>query len=135
MPRNRTNETEARDAATKIAEKIGEALAHIVNRLESVDVDRERAYKQLLELQSRFNTQVSHLGDVIGERVNKATRRRTRPQSPRGKSAGGSRTSRRKGSKSAGTPGRARNRVKCGICGTPGHNARGHAKWQASRRN
>ena len=35
---------------------IGEALARMVNRLESLDTEREGAYKQLLGLQKRLNT-------------------------------------------------------------------------------
>ena len=61
--------TAARETATKVAEGIGEALARMVNRFESLDTDRERAYKQILGLQKRFNDQVARLGRAIERTV------------------------------------------------------------------
>ena len=69
MPRKRTKEAIARETATKVAEGIGEALASMVNRLEFLDAERERAYKQLLGLQGRFNAQVARFGRAIGRTV------------------------------------------------------------------
>ena len=73
MPSKRTKEAAAQAAATKVAEGIGEALAGIVNRLESLDAERENVYKQLLGLQKRFNTQVARFGDAVGQRMTAAT--------------------------------------------------------------
>ena len=67
MPRKRTKEAIAHETATKVAEGIGEALARIVNRLESLDAERERAYKQLLGLQERFNAQVGRFGRALSD--------------------------------------------------------------------
>ena len=132
MPSKRTKEAAAQAAATKVAEGIGEALAGIVNRLESLDAERENVYKQLLGLQKRFNTQVARFGDAVGQRMTAAT--------DAGRDAGRSprkarRTSEKRAStrKTATPRSRKKAPIRCGICGTSGHNARGHAKWKASQ--
>ena len=103
MPRTRSKKQGAHDTATRVAEGIGEALARIVNRLESLDAERDRVYKQLLALQDRVNPQTAS---------RRTTKKKTRSKTRRP---------------------RKKAQIKCGICGTPGHNARGHAKWKASR--
>ena len=125
MSNKRTKEAAAHEAASKVAEGIGEALAGIVNRLESLDAERESVYRQLLSLQKRFNQQVARFGEAIGQKVtNRSTKgaRATTPKRARKttRTATTSRTSRK-------SP------VRCGVCGTAGHNARGHAKWEASK--
>ena len=122
------------DQATKSAERIGESLARMVNRLEGLDRDRERAYQQLLALQRRMNERVAWLGRAIRKKTGAASASDIRfdevaPKpsdtvaKPRVRRAVTSpETSRKKDS--------AR---RCGVCGTPGHNARGHASWQASQ--
>ena len=132
VPSKRTKEAVAQEAATKVAEGIGEALAGIVNRLESIDAERENVYKQLLGLQKRFNTQVARFGDAIGQRMTGAT--------DAGRGAGRSpRKARHTAEKRVSTRKAATSRsckkapVTCGICGTSGHNVRGHAKWKASQ--
>ncbi len=68
MPSKRAKGTVAHETATRVAEGMGEALGQIVNRLESLDSDRERAYAQLLALQEHLNAQVIRFGRAI-ERV------------------------------------------------------------------
>ena len=132
MPNKRTKEAVAQEAAMKVAEGIGEALAGIVNRLESLDAERENVYKQLVGLQQRFNTQVARLSDAIGQRVTAAA-------NARGRSGRSSQKAQRKAQKTApartaATPRPRKKRpVTCSVCGTSGHNARGHAKWEASQ--
>ena len=133
MPKKRTKEAVAQEAATKVAEGIGEALAAIVNRLESLDAERENVYKQLLDLQRRFNKQVVRVGDAIGQRVTAATT--ARPGAARSPKKA-RRTAKKRAStqeKAATTRPRKKGPIRCGICGTSGHNARGHAKWKASQ--
>ena len=127
-------------AATKVAEGIGEALGRIVNRLESLDADRDRAYEQLLALQERLNEQVLRFGRAVGRTMTTAPagrpeadrrpgrRRRQRPVPPEGSAQ--SEITQRSRPVNKGTP----SRIRCGVCSTPGHNARGHARWDASRR-
>ena len=132
MPSKRTKEAAAQAAATKVAEGIGEALAGIVNRIESLDAERENVYTQLLGLQKRFNTQVARFGDAIGQRMTAATDAARSP----GRSPKKARrtTAKRASTRKAATPrSRTKAPIKCGICGTSGHNARGHAKWKASQ--
>ena len=132
MPDKRTTEAVAQEAAMKVAEGIGEALAAIVNRLESLDAEREKVYRQLFGLQKRFNTQVARFSDAIGQRVTPAAK-------ARGGRSGRSQKARRKAEKKtsarkAATPRpRKKSPVTCGVCGASDHNARGHAKWQASQ--
>ena len=134
VPRKRTEEAVAHETATKMAEGIGEALARVVNRLESLDSERERAYKQLLGLQEHFNAQVARFGRALGRTVTtvSAGRPRVRGQhskKPRGLAAKSrSRAPRKSPTKQSGK----KRRIKCGVCGTSGHNARGHAKWKAA---
>lgn len=131
MPSKRAKGAVAHEGATKVAEGIGEALGRIVNRLESLDAERARAYAQLLALQERLNAHVIRFGRAI-ERVatTAASGRRDADQRPR-------RNARRPHARSASlaksTPRRKKARIKCGVCGTPGHNARGHAKWESAR--
>jgi len=131
----RTNEAVAHETATKVAEGIGEALAGIVNRLESLDAERENVYKQLLGLQERFNDQVARFGEAIGQTLTTATtsrsaaRRRPHRKARRAAAERGSTSNRKAAAKRTSKKGR----IKCGICGTPGHNARGHARWKASQ--
>lgn len=135
MPNTRKKEAAAHEAATKVAEGIGEALAGIVNRLESLDTERESVYRQLLGLQKRFNPQVARFGEAIGQTV---TTRATKPvgkgRRPPKKAQGSAAKSAKKTTRRA-TTSRTRQKspVRCGICGTVGHNARGHAKWEASQ--
>jgi hypothetical protein len=132
MPKKRAREQLSNDAATRMAERIGQALARVVNQLESLDAEREKAYRQLVELQDRLNRQVARVGRAIGPTVRTVGGSRTR-----GRSA----TKRRRAAKPHSKPtktaatkrGRTKKRITCGVCGTSGHNARGHAKWQASR--
>ncbi len=132
MARKRTQKVEARQTAARVAEGIGEALARVVNRLESLDAEREKTYAQLVELQRRVNAQVSQFGRAIGQRVTTATAksdlggRLKKRKKPKATSARRPRRTTAK-RKTAGT-------IKCGVCGTAGHNARGHAKWEASKR-
>ena len=126
MPRKRASEAVTDDAATRMAEGIGQALARVVNRLESLDAEREKAYRQLLKLQDRLNKEVARVGHAIGQRVGRVGGGRTRGRpaaKPHSKQTKTVVTKR----------GRTEKRITCGICGTPGHNARGHAKWEASR--
>ena len=134
MSKKRTTKTAARETATKVAEGIGEALARMVNRFESLDTDRERAYKQILGLQKRFNDQVARLGRAI-ERTVTTSQAGASPSDRLGKQTrGAARKSRARTSrKPPTTRGGKKSRISCGICGTPGHNARGHAKWEASQ--
>ncbi len=129
MARKRKRTAGSGQTATRVAEGIGEALAKVVNRLESLDAEREKAYAQLVELQRRVNTQVSRFGRVIGQRV--ATAAKTefggRLKKRSSKATRTRRTRRTTSKRAAGT-------IKCGICGTAGHNARGHKKWEASKR-
>ena len=133
MARKRTQKVEARQTAARVAAGIGEALARVVNRLESLDAEREKAYAQLVELQRRVNAQVSQFGRAIGQRVTTATAksdlggRLKKRKKPIATSARRPRRTTAKRKISAGT-------IKCGVCGTAGHNARGHAKWEASKR-
>ena len=132
MPRKRASQPVTDDAATRMAEGIGQALASVVNRLESLDTDREKAYRQLLKLQDRLNREVARLGRAIGQTVSRVGTGHTRGRPV---------TKRRRATKSDSKPTkvvatkqrRNKKRITCGICGTPGHNARGHARWQASR--
>ena len=137
MPRKRTKEAIAHETATKVAEGIGEALARIVNRLESLDAERERAYKQLLGLQERFNAQVARFGRamIIGRTVTTASAGRTGVRGRLSKKTRGvaAKSRSRITRKSPTKQGRRKGRIKCGICGTSGHNARGHAKWKAAQ--
>ena len=131
MPNKRTKEAVAQEAATKVAEGIGEALAGVVNRLESLDAERENFYKQLLGLQKGFNKLVARFGDAMGQRVTGAAT--ARPGG--GRSRQKARTAEKRAStRKAATPRpRRKGSITCSICGTPGHNARGHAKWEASQ--
>ena len=122
MPKKRTQQKAAHDTAIRVAESIGEALGRIVNRLESLDADRERAYEQLVALQKRLNEQVARFGRALG---------RTPPGAQSAKKSRRTAAKSRSGRKSS--PARKKARVTCSICGTAGHNARGHAKWQASQ--
>ena len=135
VSKKRTKEAVAHETATKVAEGIGEALARMVNRLESLDTERERAYKQLLGLQERLNAQVARFGRAIGRTVTTASAGRGRLRGRPGKKVrGGAAKSRSNATRKSPTAqSRKKGRIKCGICGTPGHNARGHAKWQASQ--
>ena len=133
MPAKRTREAAVHETATKVAEGIGEALARVVNRLESLEVEREKAYTQLVQLQERVNAQVARFGRVIGRTVSAASAGRARarrrgPSKARGARAGAAAPPRRPARQD-----RKKARIKCGVCGTPGHNARGHAKWKASQ--
>lgn len=134
------------DTATKVAENIGEALAHVVNRLESLDAERDKAYAQLLALQERLNAQVARFGHTVGSRVTAASadgRRIASRLKRKAKRAVVKRRIKKRGPKRAAkkaskktapaTRARKKSRVTCSICGTSGHNARGHAKWQAAR--
>ena len=120
MPRKQRNGSVAQETATKVAEGIGEALARIVNRIESLDTERARAYSQLLVLQKRLNTKVARFGRAIGQKVTASAARSARSRGP--------------ARKTATRPGRQKRQVTCGTCGTRGHNARGHAKWKAAQR-
>ena len=131
MARKRRKKAEAQQTAARVAEGIGEALASVVNRLESLEAEREKAYAQLVELQRRVNAQVFQFGRAIGQRVSTAATgplggRVKKRKKPTATSARRRRTTAKRKT-SAGT-------IKCGICGTAGHNARGHAKWEASKR-
>ena len=133
MAKKPTKEAFAHETAAKVAEGIGEALARIVNRLESLDAERETVYKQLLGLQKRFNKQVARFGEAIGQRITTPTNghpgvgRRPRKKARRAGAKRRSKTTR----KAATRPDRKKP-ITCSICGTPGHNARGHSKWEAS---
>ena len=117
MPRKRTKKEEvAHETTTRVAEGIGQALGRIVNRLGSLDAEREHAYEQLLAIQERLSAQVARFGRAIGRTE------KTREISATGCSVGTKGKQRQK-----------RVRIKCGICGTLGHNARGHARWKASQ--
>lgn len=126
MPRTRTT---TEDKTTKVAEGIGRALAKVVNRLESLDTEREKAYAQLLTLQARLNAQVTRLGRTIGQKARTVGKGRL-PERPA--------TRRPRAPASRATPAapkrtRTKKTVTCSVCGTRGHNARGHAKWQAAK--
>ena len=132
MPRKRTKEEVAHETATRVAEGIGEALGRIVNRLESLDAEREHAYEQLLTIQERLNAQVARFGRAIGRTTRGASPARTSvPRQPSKKTREISAKSRSVETKAK--QHRKKVRIKCGICGTPGHNARGHARWKASQ--
>ena len=135
VPRKRTREAVAHETATKMAEGIGEVLARMVNRLESLDAERARAYKQLLGLQERFNAQVARFGRAIGRTVTTAPAGRTGVRGRLSKKTRGvaAKSRSRITRKSPTKQGRRKGRIKCSICGTSGHNARGHAKWKASQ--
>ena len=133
-----TRGTSVDGTAAKVAEGIGEALGRIVNRLESLDADRDRAFEQLLVLQERLNEQVLRFGRAVGKTMTAAAQGRSEVHRPSGRpprpastqrSVKGESTQRTKQAKKG-----APSRIKCGVCGTPGHNARGHARWEASRR-
>ncbi len=146
MPRTRTT---TEDKTTKVAEGIGRALAKVVNRLESLDTERDKAYAQLLTLQARLNTQVARLGRTIGQKARAVAKRQApgRPVAKRqtpGRPVGRGRTTARPATRrpraatsrskpAAPKRGRTKKTITCGICGTRGHNARGHAKWQAAK--
>ena len=134
MPRKRTREAVAHETATKMAEGIGEALARMVNRLESLDSERERAYKQLLGLQERFNAQVARFGRALGRTVTTVSAGRTGAAGRQSKKTRrlAAKSRPRATRKSPTKQRRKKRRIKCGICGTSGHNARGHAKWKAA---
>ncbi len=121
MAKNRNRAGDSAETAVKIAEGIGDALGRIVNRLESLDAEREKVYGQLLALQERLNVQVDRAGKALGGTV-------TTPAAPRRglRSRLGKKTT-------AKTKVRRKARVRCGVCGTLGHNARGHARWQAAK--
>ncbi len=136
MPRTRTT---TEDKTTKVAEGIGRALAKVVNRLESLDTERDKAYAQLLTLQARLNTQVARLGRTIGQKA-RAVAKRQAPGRPVGRGTTTARPATRHPGRATSRSkpavpkrGRTKKTVTCGICGTGGHNARGHAKWQASK--
>jgi hypothetical protein len=131
MPRTRTT---TEDKTTKVAEGIGRALAKLVNRLGSLDAEREKAYTQLLALQARLNTQVTRLGRTIGQKARTVAKRQA-PGRPAGKGRlpGPPATRRPRATPAAATRTRTKKTVTCSVCGTRGHNARGHAKWQASK--
>lgn len=134
MARTRRKEAAAREAATKVAEGIGEALARVVNRLESLDAERARVYKQLLALQERINKQVARFGDTLGRTMSTATTSRSGEAGQASKKTRRGAAKRRPKTTRTSATGAARKRpISCGICGTPGHNARGHAKWETSR--
>ena len=127
MPRTRTTTD---DKTTKVAEGIGRALAKVVNRLESLDAEREKAYAQLLTLQARLNTQVTRLGRTIGQKARTVATR----QPPGRPVASRRRRAAKPGAKpGTSTRGGTKKTITCSVCGTPGHNARGHARWQASK--
>ena len=131
MPSKRAKGTVAPEAAMRVAEGIGEAIGQIVNHLESLDAERAKAYAQLLALQERLNAHVIRFGQAI-ERVatTAASGRPTAGKRPRGNT----RQPRARNASPAKTPPRRKKaRIKCGVCGTPGHNARGHAKWESAR--
>ncbi len=132
MPRKRTKEEVAHETATQVAEGIGEALGRIVNRLESLDAEREHAYEWLLAIQERLNAQVARFGRGIGRTTRGASPARTSvPRQPSKKTREISAKSRSVETKAK--QHRKKVRIKCGICGTPGHNARGHARWKRRR--
>ena len=133
MPHAPKKEAAAREAATKVAEGIGEALARVVNRLESLDAERGRVYTQLLALQERINKQVSRFGDTLGRTMSTATTSRSGDAGLASRTRRGAAKRRRKTTRTAATGAARKRPISCGICGTPGHNARGHAKWEASR--
>ncbi len=135
MPRKRSKEAVAHETATKVAEGIGEALARVVNRLESLDVERASVYKQLLGLQERLNAQVARFGAAIGRTVTAASAGRTgvRGRLSKKTRAIAAKSRLRIARKAPTKQGRKNRRIKCGVCGTLGHNARGHAKWKASQ--
>lgn len=116
MSKTRSNPPAAAEAAARVAEGIGEALARIVNRIESLDA--ERAGEQLVAWLRRVNEHIGRLERVIGGAPETTARTATSNQA-------GARM------RPVGTQQKAP--IKCGVCGTPGHNARGHAKWQASQ--
>lgn len=119
MAKNRTKN--GAETAAKVAEGIGTALGRMVNRLEALDAEREKVYTQLLALQERLNVQVARAGKAVGDKVPTAAGVRRTLQSRRGKQ-----TTPKK-------PPRTKARIRCGVCGTVGHNARGHARWQAAK--
>ena len=124
MPRKRTKTAVSHETATKVAEGVGEALARAVNRLESLDAERARAYAQLLALQERLNVQVARLGRAIG---------RTMTSASPGRAGGRGRPRVKTPGVAAKRPATGRKPPTCSICGKPGHNAQGHAKWKASK--
>jgi hypothetical protein len=126
VAKNRIQTGKSAETAAKVAEGIGEALARIVNRIESLDAEREKAYSQLLALQERLNVQAARFGKAVGEKVTTTAAAGRRMRERLGKKTSSAKK-KRSGKK-------ARIKIKCGVCGTPGHNARGHAKWQAARR-
>ena len=121
MAKNRNRAGDSAETAVKIAEGIGDALGRIVNRLESLDAEREKVYGQLLALQERLNVQVDRAGKALGGTVPTPAAPRRGLRSRLGKKA------------TAKTKVRRKARVRCGVCGTLGHNARGHARWQAAK--
>ena len=119
MAKNRTKNRA--ETAGKVAESIGAALGRLVNRIEALDAEREKVYAQLLALQERLNVQVARAGKALGDKVPTAAGVRRTLRSRRGK-----KTTPKK-------PARTKARIRCGVCGTVGHNARGHARWQAAK--
>ena len=75
MARKRRKKVEAQQTAARVAEGIGEALASVVNRLESLEAEREKAYAQLVELQRRVNAQVFQFGRAIDNGCRRQQRR------------------------------------------------------------
>ena len=135
MVRKRKTTASSGEAAARVAEGIGEALARVVNRLESLDAEREKAYGQLVELQRRVNTQVTRFGRAFGRKVSSAeSELGGRPRKTVKQAKTTVRKARRAATKRKRSAGKTKTTIKCGICGTRGHNARGHAKWEASRR-
>ncbi len=152
MAAKRTSGTGAADRVTRIAEGIGEALAGLVNRLEKIEkIDtlgdaRARAYAQLLELQRRVNEQVTRFGRSLrpsGGTASAGGARRRQGTVPRANRPGAPTTARptaaraprsRSGPKKSKKSETSKKReVTCSVCGALGHNARGHARWQAAR--
>lgn len=109
------------EAAGKVAESIGTALGRMVNRLEALDAEREKVYAELLALQERLNVQVARAGKALGDKLPTTGGVRRTLRSRRGKKTT---PKKRVGTKA---------RIRCGVCGTVGHNARGHARWQAAQ--
>ncbi len=122
--------TATKDKTTEFAERIGRTLAKVVNRLESLDDEREKSYNQLLTLQARLNTQVARLVRTIDRTAHTGG---TRPAPVRPAATRRPRAAKSSSKPTATKRGGAKKTITCGICGTRGHNARGHAKWQASR--
>lgn len=113
-------------------------LDQLEERLKSLTSEREGIVKQLLEIRNRAGRLLAQAGHPVDEGVPQGrrrgrprktaaavaapTKRRGRPPKTAEAGAGGKQRGRPAGSK-----------VKCKICGTIGHNARGHAKWEAAQ--